>query len=383
MSGGGGSQTTTTTQELAPEQQELLNMVIPVAEQQINNPPELFPGSSIAPFNPLQQQGQQMAVGSALDFIQPLAQSTSQGAQAVQDFAVPASLGGLGSLVGGLGRAQPSQDFLMSGALLNPETNPALQGQIEAAIRPLAQSMQTDILPQIRGGAVDAGQFGSSRQGIAEGLAARDFMQQAGDISTNIVGQNFTQGLDAMTRAVSDAIGAGAMGTQTGLEQGTRALFAAPTLADLALRPASVVESVGNLQRQLEQAQLTEESDRFLADQMIPFLVAQDVANLAFGAPSGTSSVTQGGGGGGGILDILGVLGPFAMAGATAFSDRRLKTAIVRIGETLEGYSKYLFRYIWDRPGVERIGVMADEVPENLVFEIGGVKFVDYSRITL
>ena len=59
--GGGGptTSTTTTIQELSPEQQRLIGLVIPEAERIIQNPPQLFPGSQIAPLDPLQLLAQQ------------------------------------------------------------------------------------------------------------------------------------------------------------------------------------------------------------------------------------------------------------------------------------------------------------------------------------
>ena len=291
MSGGGGS-STTTVKELSPEQRELLELVIPVARETSENPPELFPGSTIAPFDPLQQLGQAQAVGTAFNFLQPLAESTTQGAQNVQG-AIGPSIEGLGGLIGGIPAAQQTGQFLLGGALLDPRTNPVLGAQTEAAIRPIAQQFSQHILPNIRSGAIEAGQFGGSRQGIAEGLAGQEFLQQASEIATNLQANNFNQGLGAMQAALDSVLGAGLGGVRTGLEEGTRSLFAAPTLADLALRPAEVVSGVGDIRQQMDQARLTEEADRFLTEQLIPFLVAQDIANLAFGIPAGSTSVQQ------------------------------------------------------------------------------------------
>jgi hypothetical protein len=71
-----------------------------------------------------------------------------------------------------------------------------------------------------------------------------------------------------------------------------------------------------------------------------------------------------------------------AGAGAlTAFigSDRRLKTNIRRIGTTPGGFKWYSFDYIW---GEASEGVMSDEVPSDMVTQIGGFDFVDYMRIS-
>jgi len=66
--GSGGGETVTSTQtsvqELSPEQQQLLGLVLPEAEKFVQNPPTLFPGSQIAPFNPLQLQAQEQALAT-------------------------------------------------------------------------------------------------------------------------------------------------------------------------------------------------------------------------------------------------------------------------------------------------------------------------------
>lgn len=45
-----------------------------------------------------------------------------------------------------------------------------------------------------------------------------------------------------------------------------------------------------------------------------------------------------------------------------AMSDRRLKTAVLRIGRWANGLGVYTYRYLWEKPGTRHIGFMADEV---------------------
>lgn len=237
--GGGGETRTVTTQELSPEQQELLSLVIPEARKFVQDPPELFPGSVIAPQDPLQLQAQQMALQT---------------------------VGAGGNLTGVTDAASLAQQFAL-GPILFPETNPALRAATEAAVRPITEQFTQSVLPNIRGEAVTAGQFGGSRQGIAEGAASQAFLRQVGDTSAQVQNQAFQNALDVFGRS----------------------LFAAPGTAQLGLLPAQVTEAVGTQQRQFAQAQLTEEAQRFAAEQIIPFAAAQDVAQLAFGFPGGST----------------------------------------------------------------------------------------------
>ena len=259
LGGGGGAQTatTTTTQELAPEQQQLLKSVIPVAEQFVQNPPQLFPGSQIAPQNPLQQQAQQQ-------FLQAAGGPVAQGAQ----------------------EAANTQSFLLGPELFNPDTNPALAQATQAAIRPIEQQFTQSILPNVRGGANTSGQFGGSRQGIAEGIASQSFLQQVGDTSAQFQNRAFSDLLDAQGRG----------------------LLLAPQTQQLQFGEATATEAVGRQQQQLAQNKLTEEADRFFAEQTLPFAAAQDVAQLAFGIGGGstTSVATRAGGSSNSIGSALG-----------------------------------------------------------------------------
>lgn len=71
-----------------------------------------------------------------------------------------------------------------------------------------------------------------------------------------------------------------------------------------------------------------------------------------------------------------------AAAPAFAFSDRRLKRNVRRIGSLASGLPLYLYRYIWG--GAEQIGVMADEARAlfpGAVRRIGAFDAVNYAGI--
>ena len=81
-----------------------------------------------------------------------------------------------------------------------------------------------------------------------------------------------------------------------------------------------------------------------------------------------------------GMNNILG-LGNLGLAAFTAFSDRRLKSNIVRIGTHPLGIGLYEY----DIFGERQRGVMADEVeavlPEAVSTHPSGFKMVDYSKL--
>lgn len=96
------------------------------------------------------------------------------------------------------------------------------------------------------------------------------------------------------------------------------------------------------------------------------------------GGAAGLSGLNGALGGGwlSGLGSSLGSLGPLAM-----FSDERVKEDIAEIGETHEGQPLYSYRYIGDP--TPRVGLMAQDEekrdPDN-VFEIGGIKAINYER---
>lgn len=336
-SGGGGTSKTVSTQELSDEQQDLMRLVMPAAKDYAGTPLELFPGSTIAPTDPLQEQGRNM-VADAAGGVQQVANDSISTARQLMMGGGAGALGGAGNLtqagqfgLGGLGRAlseydttQGGRDFLASGSLLDPNTNPVLEAQTEAALRPITRGLTEDVLPGIRSESMSNNMFGGSRQGIAEGRAMSDFLTQAGDISTNLQANNFNQGLGAMlattqgareglSSATGQGLGAGAAGTDAFSQLALRSLMESPNLASLAFSPGLALESVGSVRRGDEQARLSEEANRFTTEQMLPFLQAQDVAGLAFGLGGGSAVTEAQQSGGGGPMDAIAGLGPLAM----------------------------------------------------------------------
>jgi hypothetical protein len=77
-----------------------------------------------------------------------------------------------------------------------------------------------------------------------------------------------------------------------------------------------------------------------------------------------------------GVSNLMGGLGSIA---GFAFSDRRLKRDIVRIGKTPGGQNVYAWNYLWGQPA---IGVMADESPADaVIMHESGYLMVNYGRI--
>jgi len=125
--------------------------------------------------------------------------------------------------------AQSANEFLL-GDVLDPASNPFLQASANAAINPIFENLNRNVLPSIRGNAALTGNVGSSRQGIAEGLAAQGALGAAGDVSTNIFSQAYGQGLNALTQG----------------------LGLAPQTAQASFLPSQILQNIGNDRRNLQ-----------------------------------------------------------------------------------------------------------------------------------
>lgn len=237
-SGGGGKSTSTTVQELSPEQRQLLQPVIPVAEQFVKSPPTDYPGQRIAPFSQQELEAQRL-LASAVPMLNQQSSSANQGL-----------------------------NFLTSGAVLDPRTNPGLQGAIDAAIRPITENYTRNVMPSIGRNAVSAGQYGGTAMGKLEQQAASDYGRSIGDTSSKIVLEGYNQGLDAMSRG----------------------LYALPTVQQSSLASGQLLSALGEQQRAMEQAQIDEAVRKYTTEQLLPWMAAKEVAGVAFGIPGGTSA---------------------------------------------------------------------------------------------
>jgi len=106
---------------------------------------------------------------------------------------------------------------------LNPTQNPYLQGAIQSAIRPMRQEFQENILSGIGDEALGAGQYGGSRQGIAEGIATRGYLDKVGDVATEMAYGDYAGGQERMLNALSQA----------------------PTVANLGMMPSQIYQQEG------------------------------------------------------------------------------------------------------------------------------------------
>lgn len=134
--------------------------------------------------------------------------------------------GGVGSaygnagqmLQGGLGSAYQYNQNALGGSqnpwMTNPAmyfglanqtaNNPYLEGQITAALRDPYRQLTEQTLPGIGQSANMVGQSAGSRRGIAEGIANRGYADRASDLSSQMRGAAYGQGLDYANQAANN-----------------------------------------------------------------------------------------------------------------------------------------------------------------------------------
>lgn len=282
----GGPRETTqrTTYELAPEQRDILNLAMPGVREYAATAPQRYQGSTIAGFDPMQLQAQESALRAAGE-----QQRVAQGA------------------------ADSARSF--SSDIWNPASNPQLAGAITAATRPITQQLLENTLPSIRGEAVTSGNFGSSRQGVAEGLASGRASQAVGDTAAKLAQSTYDTNINAQQKA----------------------LALTPMIQDALMRPAAVQSGVGDVRQGMTQALLNQDIGNFNYDNNARYLQARDLIGLLGAIPGGTNVATAT------------APGPTAMQGmGGALAGAQLGTAIMPgigtgVGAVAGGLLPFLF----------------------------------------
>lgn len=135
------------------------------------------PGTYYDPgFGGILPEAQKLAASGMLDPAVLMSMTTKDGLQAGRDYASQLQT----SFLPGI---QSLFDRVANRDLVN---DPITAAAIDASTRPIQQQLDRFGVPMTQDAAIAAGQLGSSRQGIAEGLARSDANSQMGDIASRI-----------------------------------------------------------------------------------------------------------------------------------------------------------------------------------------------------
>jgi len=225
--------------------------VLPEAKGQYLNNQDLY-----SPFNQNQIQGQNQALdyGSNLQGqIQPYQQAMLGNVTDTAD-----KLGKFGVdysdklrqtfdpyIQSQLQALDPSQMFA--------ESNPYTQSYMDAATRPLQNQLDLFTQPGIRSDARQSGQFGGTRQGIAEGVATGLTNQAIGDTRANIANNAYNMQLqnnaNARQQAGQQNLGIGTNFLNAGLDAQARSMAMYPDALQTGMMPANIQARVGDAQQ--------------------------------------------------------------------------------------------------------------------------------------
>lgn len=233
-------QTQTTTYQLSPEQNKILGLAMPGIEKFAASVPQRYQGSTVAGFTQPQVQGQQTALTQA------------------------------GSQTSLANDAAGASSSWLSPAALDVMNNPGVQKQLDANRQSVTDQLLQSTLPQIRGGAEATGNFGSTRRGVAEGLASTGASKALANANASTLSDAYKTNVDAQLKA----------------------LGLAPQTTQNLTTGAVTTSGVGDVQQGMEQALLNERVSNFNYDQYAPFLQSQDLVSLLQGIPGGSTTST-------------------------------------------------------------------------------------------
>lgn len=285
----GSTSTTSVPTWLQQYTQGLLSQANAVASQ----PYQPYQGPRVAGFTDAQKQAQ-----SAISGLQG-----AQNGTLAQAGSLATSAANPGAISTGLGMIPQAQSYInRSVAPSATDINPYEQNVVKQAEDRATQYWNDTLQPSINNQFTAAGQFGSSANQRAQGLAAKEVTQNIQDTAGAALAQGYTNAQQS-NLAAGQATGAlGQLAGGLGYEQGVLGMQGASTLGNLAttgqnlgLQAATALDTSGGEQQQLNQANLNTGYQDFLNQVQYPQQQLSWLTGIESGAPSAGSSTAQSG----------------------------------------------------------------------------------------
>lgn len=116
--------------------------------------------------------------------------------------------------------AQAGIQPFLNGSMMNVDSNPYLQAAIGAAIRPITQNYQENVLPGVRSAfTTNTDAYDQSREGIASGIASRGYLDAVGATASGMANRGYETGLQATQQAFNQVPGLTTASTAPGQAQ--------------------------------------------------------------------------------------------------------------------------------------------------------------------
>lgn len=344
---------------------------ISFANQAADNLAKPYQGNTVAPLDPLQTQAIGLT-GQNIGSTNPAFQSAGRTAASVAGY-TPGSF--------------------LSGNIAQ-YMNPYIQNVEQAALTNMNQGFAQG-LNTIADRAINAGAFGGSRQGVAEGTAASEFARQYGDLSAQLRAQGYGQAAGMMESDMNRQMAGQELNLQGAVQQGNLASAGQQSY----LQSLQAALSAGQINQDQQQALLAQDAARYDAMRNYP-LEQLNIRLAPLGSMQVPTSSTQtrpttgspAGAALGGALSGASAgaaLGPWGAAGGAiiggiggALSDERMKTNIEPLGiDGMTGLPMYAYDYRADVENAamngspmppKRVGPMAQDMPDDMVRSING-----------
>lgn len=241
MSKQAGTTKNISTTGMPASQQPYLDTMLSEAQRlYTKNNPMYFPGRTVAPFAEAEGTARNYLSGYASKIAAPVAERTQQ-----------------------------SLERVTGGDYLDVANNPVVQNLVKASTDDVTQQLIRQAFPAIRSGAQLAGQFGGSRQGIAEGTAIGDAARAAQTTAAGINLGAYDKGLSALMQG----------------------LQLAPSVQQMGYVPAEMLQAVGGQERAMLQSLINEDIARWQYNQGVPYTKLAEYANIVR-SPIGGQSET-------------------------------------------------------------------------------------------
>lgn len=269
-----------------------------------------------------------------------------------------------------------------AGTLASGASNPLTAAQIQQYQNPYTQNVVNATQAQfnnangvqqqqVKGNAALAGALGGDRQAVAQAELANQQQLAQAPVIAGLYSNAYNSGLSTATNQFQ-----------------TNPLAAASSLGNIgvagqnsALAGAQAQVAGGTLQQQTQQAADTANLGQYNQAQAFPYQQAQYLASIGAPIASAEGSTTNG--------TSSTQSNPFASylglgtAAVTAYSDKRVKDDIEKVGKTFDGQPIYKFRY--KGSPTFHMGLMAQDVEKSHPDSVGehaGIKTVNYDEAT-
>lgn len=232
-SSGGSTQTIQKADPWSGAQPYLREILARAQDLYQNYTPEMYPGQMYADPNMQQYMGLESMGNWATAGFDPLMSAGAGGAE-----------------------------WLLSGGAMDPASNPWLQENVRYAAQPVVDQLLGQVMPSIRSDALLSGQYGGSRQGLAESGAIAGAADTIGNISAGMYSDAYNSGLNAMQR--------------------TQAML--PQLFQTGLMQGQTMGQIGSQLQAWDQQGIDEAISRWDFTENQPYDLLQQFAGFAFPA---------------------------------------------------------------------------------------------------